>query len=226
MYRYTPVNTLKNTNRFIQYHERKDWGNLPTKLKYDNFSLFMSSRNQGAVISRINRLREGNKTRAKYNIPEIMFKWAKQKNINVNYAPAYMMDIENAIQLMNEDFIRQSPFLYAGDDRNVFHGGATLMDYSSGNPKAVYKDFVDFNMQDIQNMDVWQPVHIGISDSIQRYNNKIPSWQRTMNIRNMDLSPDVFNVNLADRDAIEQPNRGYNMNRIMEANYYNMNKQK
>lgn len=221
MYTYSAKNLTKKKNRFQPpYFELKDWRNMQTFTPIDNYSRFISKRNVSLVAARINRLREGNRSRNRDSIEESMKYWGKKVDLNRNYAPAYEMDFEGLINLVNEQFIKKNGYLYSGNDINIFRGGATVLDYSSGEPKPVYKNFADFGINDMRNMDVWQPVHIGISNGQQRYNNAIPSWQRTMNIRSVDKSPEVFNVNLADRDALEHPVHGYNMSRILRGNYY------
>ena len=220
-YRYKASNVFNNRNRLHDAHfGLKDWKNMSTHVSVDNYTMFTNNQNISKISARIRRLREEKESANTDSISITMRNWAIVKKINISFAPAYYMDSASCIELMNNQFIKENRHLYRGRDMNIFGKGASVLDYSAGVPILVKKKYKDFMPNDIRNMDVWQPIHIGTQDSKQRYNNRIPSWQRTMNIRNIDRDPSTYNVNLADRESIEQPTRGFDMSRILKGSFY------
>lgn len=222
MYLYSAKNTYSKGASFQQnYLERKTWDNRPTEVCSTNYSLFMRPANVAAVAGRISKLREENGSRNSKSVAQEMSRWATRQNINIEYSPAASMDMSSLIGILNNDFVRECKDLYRGNDMNVFRATGTTLEYDErGFPRLVKKRYRDFNHLDMQNMDVWQPTAIGITNRHQRYGNKPSLFQKAMHVRNIDRSPEAFNVNLADRDALSQSTRGYDMSRILKGNYY------
>ncbi len=222
MYLYSAKNTYDKGASFHQnYLERKTWDNRPTEVHSTNYSLFMRPANVAAVAGRIRKLREENGSRNIDPVAREMDRWATVKNINAEYAPAARMDMSSLLGILNNDFVRDCQALYRGNDINVFRSSGTTLEYDeAGNSRRVQKKYRDFSHIDMQNMDVWWPTAIGITNRQQRYGNKTSVIQRAMHARNMDRSPEAYNVNLADRDALTQRPSGYDMSRILKGNYY------
>jgi hypothetical protein len=198
--------------------ERQDLDLLspPPNIYFD----FFSKKNIIILKNRILQLREENNYFPNISFDAAMRAWLK-KNDPKKWTTKCPYDLPT--RLMNEKFIRDNWFLYKKNtvgNLNVFN---TRMPVQVGD-RNVMQNYSDFSVDTMRNLNVWRPITIGINDQIQRYNNKIPSWQRTMNIRNMDMSKEVFNINLADRESLEQSVKGYNMSRIHAASYYNRKK--
>ena len=219
------------------YNTYKEWSNKesPYKARNSTTSMFMSERNVGFIASQVYDFAFQNNfqfPRAAQSFDAItnevrdsMARWAKKVKLD-QWKPAYEYDTASNLDFANNKFMDQNKYLYqqgaTQNDINVFRGSARFASYDAqGNPHVVEKKFKDLMPEDIRNLDVWRPVHIGRNNADFRYNNQIPPWQRTMNIRPYDYQQEGLAMLDPDRASVEQFQRGFNMKKINEGNFWN-----
>jgi hypothetical protein len=72
-------------------------------------------------------------------------------------------------------------------------------------------------LYDIKELNVWRQYDINNDKSKYRYNNTIPFWQRSMNIRHADRSNEGFREgNDAYRSSLDNPVYAYDMRRVKD----------
>jgi hypothetical protein len=156
-------------------------------------------------------------------IPIMMVDWADQQGID---------DFEDlndnilvTLEFLNKKFIINHSRMYdrAGrSDLNVFHTLGRVTD--SGN-KEYMKHYDEMLATDYHTLDLWQPLKIDTYDKANRYCNKFPVWQTSMNIRELDRSNDGLHAAESKRASLNNQVHGYDMSNIVKGstfydNYY------
>jgi hypothetical protein len=188
-----------------------------------NGDAFLSKKNIHSMVYYVTSLNEKNKTgkspdKFKKEIPVLMKKWAKKEKIN---------DFEDlndnillTLEFLNKKFLINYGCLY---DRpgvkaiNVFHNKAIVTDACN---KQTRKKYDEMLASDYHTLDLWQPNEVFTYDKRNRYCNKIPIWQKSMNTRNLDLSNDGLHDAKADRASLDNQIHGYNMENIIKGSTY------
>lgn len=203
-----------------------------------NSQIFLSKKNVFGMVyymtslnlkNRTNPLVPANKYLYKYlselqkKIPTMMIKWADEQYINkFEYAAD---DFIMTLKFLNKKFIINHSHLYDRENRsdlNVFHTTGRVTDECNNEFMKKYDTML---AADHHTVDTWQPLNIFTSDDKNRYGNKIPVWQRSMNTRQLDRSNDGLHSAYSDRASLNNQTRGYNMDNIIKGstsyeNYY------
>ena len=103
---------------------------------------------------------------------------------------------------------------------NVYNTSVTIGHYLDDDTNKILttrKQYKDLTAEDIKNVDVWAPVTVEANYSQYRYQNQIPIWQRSMNIRHNDRDNEGFRHKDSDRASLNNQIHGYNMEEIYKA---------
>jgi hypothetical protein len=218
---YTEIydNEIRNSDRPVM--SVKDEQN---QTRTDHFSqmsktsLFMRPDNIAHMIRYIIALNTQHKTGNPPNdimqdTPEYMGKWATNQHLD---------DYENmqdnwltTLDFINKKFVRDHGFMY---DRgnvstfNVFRIKDRVAD-SCGNTSL--KKYDEMTAEDYQTLDVWRHQETKVWDSLSRYGNRIPQWQKSMQKRSYDRSNEGYHDADPDRASLENQVHGYDMSNIL-----------
>jgi hypothetical protein len=205
---------------------------------HTNSQIFLSKKNVFGMVyymtsltlkNRTNPLVPANKhlntflTKLQKKIPDMMITWSKEQNINEFKYSAD--DFMTTLKFLNKKFIRDHSHLYDRanrSDSNVFHTTGRITDECNN---QFMKQYDTMLADDYHTVDTWQPLNIFTDNKQNRYCNKIPIWQRSMNTRQLDKSNDGLHSSYSDRASLDNQNRGYNMDNIIKGstsyeNYY------
>jgi hypothetical protein len=214
----------------------KEERNQPKKNTFPstNRQIFLSEKNVFGVVYYMISLTLKNRTNAENNhfnkyllklqklIPDMMINWANKQNINkfTHASDDFIM----TLKFLNKKFIITHSHLYHienNSDLNVFHTTGRITDVCNNEFMKKYDKML---AADYHTVDTWQPLNIFIDNTQNRYNNKIPVWQRSMNTRQLDKSNDGLHSAYSDRASLNTQTRGYNMDNIIKGStsYENM----
>jgi hypothetical protein len=208
----------------------KEEKNNPIKNTFDditNEQLFLSNKNIYRVIYYVVALNNRYKTRdiskeVQKSIPKLMAKWAQKEDVND------WEDLTNdpiiTLEFINKKFLKDHNALFNKKNigLNVFQVKDTVTD-KCGNRSI--KKYDEMLATDYHTLDVWQKEETSIYNKNFRYENAIPSWQRTMNTRHLDRSNDGLAASEPERASLETQIHGYDMSNIIKGstnyeNYY------
>jgi hypothetical protein len=181
--------------------------------------MFMSKSNQIHVTKQIYLAHKNNHgvlgyLHFKTIVPNRMYFWISNKNLNNDPNIDKFIDI---ISFLNKLFIRDNSDLYEFKppgqeivpEKNVYRSQATFAFHlDNGDTQTFSKKYQDLTAEDIRNIDVWAPVNTDISNMNKRYKNEIPSWQKSMNVRNYSRDNDGLRSN-CDRSSLNNMISGY-----------------
>jgi hypothetical protein len=151
-------------------------------------------------------------------IPLIMKTWSIKQNLDSfegwnNYHYILTLDY------INDKFIKDHKEYYTvqGSDTNVFKIQVPVGHMNEFDGKVYEKKKYDeMTAQDYQNLDVYGPMQAFTQNSEKnRYKNKIPTWQRSMNIRQYSKDNEGLASKSWSRASLSTPIRGYNMKNIV-----------
>ena len=157
-------------------------------------------------------------------IPSMMIQWANTQNLN-DFEYVYN-DILLRLSFLNKKFITNHACVYDKSNKasmNVFRVMDTVTVDACGNEET--KKYSEMTADDYRNMDVWQSNQEYTYNKRNRYNNAIPMWQKSMNIRHYEMESDGLHTSNPDRSSLDSQLRGYNMNNQIKGsefykNYY------
>jgi hypothetical protein len=166
-------------------------------------SRFMSIANQLELTKIIYRKHQNNNGKHTYSyfrsiIPTKMKLWIPhfiKQYINDTFA-----DIAYAgnLYFVNKQFIKDHYPLYKTNDvrvgSNVYKLDTSIFSYDeeTGNLIETIKPLKDIMAADYGSIDVWTKQSTEVTSKNMRYGNKIPVWQRSMNIRHYDRANEGF----------------------------------
>jgi hypothetical protein len=151
-------------------------------------------------------------------MPLIMKTWSVKQNLDSfegwnNYHYILTLDY------INDKFIKDHKEYYTiqGSDTNVFKAEVPVGHMNEFDGKVYEKKKYDeMTAQDYQNLDVYGPMQAFAQNKEKnRYKNKIPVWQRSMNIRQYSKENEGLASNSWARASLEVPIRGYKMDNIV-----------
>jgi hypothetical protein len=180
-----------------------------------NSDIFLSKKNIQYMTYYILSMNKKNMTKSdpyylRLLVPKLMAEWNSDKNLN-DYEYIYD-DILLRLAFINKQFIKEYDWIYTRTNKldiNVFRESKTITVDAYGNEET--KKYSDMNAKDYANMDVWKSNQEYTYDKRQRYNNKIPIWQRSMNIRHYEKESEGFHTLDPHRASLNTQLRGYNM---------------
>jgi hypothetical protein len=151
------------------------------------------------------------------NVPLYMDEWVDSEDIN-SYEFAFP-DWIQLLDFLNMKFLKKYNFLYENTSANQDFADSNVFKLTmpvTYNNQTQLKQYSHLTADDIRNIDVWQKQDTVRSNGNFRYNNKIPFWQCTMNIRHYDRDSDGLHNIDADQASLETHVRGYDMSSIMK----------
>lgn len=151
-------------------------------------------------------------------IPLMMMNWSVTQNLDSfegwnNYHYILTLDY------INDKFIKDHKEYYTveGSDTNIFKVEVPVGHMNEFDGKVYEKKKYDeMTAQDYQNLDVYGPMQVFTQNGEKnRYKNKIPTWQRSMNIRQYSKENEGLASNSWARASLVVPIRGYKMENII-----------
>jgi hypothetical protein len=188
----------------------------PIKLdELSNTDIFLSKKNIQYMTYYMLSMNKKNMTKTdpyelRTLVPKIMSEWYIDKNLN-EYEYVYD-DILLRISFINKQFIKDCEWIYTRSNKlsmNVFRESKSITVDAYGNEET--KKYSDMNAKDFANMDVWKSNQVYTYNKINRYNNKIPIWQKSMNIRHYEKESEGLHTLDPQRASLNTHSRGYNM---------------
>ena len=197
----------------------KEENNPPSVSEFDaltNIGIFLSEKNANYMTYYITSY---NKT--KYNpnllkiskqIPNLMKQWASKQNLN-DFKGSYDNILE-ILAFLNKKFLVNHAYLFENTEMNninVFKSKDEITDKLGHNEMKKYEEMT---ADEYRTLDVWREQQVFTYDKLNKYQNKIPTWQKSMNIRQYDKSNDGLHVTEPERASLDTQIRGYNMENI------------
>ena len=228
------------------YGTVKNAKNIPTDFDIDMNELFMSKNNQEYLslqLYSINKKNGGYSKLDKFKIltPKLMFKYSNEFPIKNE---TYIDDTPTTIDQLGLDMYQSHTGYNAISKRqNWLENFRSINNkfinwcskylkwniYVPFREKSTVGSINEFenNIREIRNsnlladdikeLNVWRPYDINNDKSKYRYNNTIPFWQRSMNIRHTDRSNEGFREgNDAYRSSLDNPIYAYDMRRVKD----------
>jgi hypothetical protein len=145
-------------------------------------------------------------------VPKRMLSWISK------FKPPQSSNGIDMLKYLNKTFIQHQQDLYEFKcedkidvlvDRNVYKQNKTihLVD-EFGNNAEIIKRPKDMMASDYSLLDVWREQTTEISNEQQRYGNKIPVWQRSLNSRHYDLGNEGYSAS-KERSSLNTNVYGY-----------------
>jgi hypothetical protein len=197
----------------------KEEKNPPTDNYLDNITntgIFLSEKNihyMTYYIVSLNKTTTGQQLiNLAKRIPGLMVQWSKKEDLNdFEYAHDNVL---LTLSFLNKKFLVNNAYLYKGTENsnfNVFRTKDIVTD-KCGNAES--KKYDEMTADEYRTLDVWREEQVFTYDKLNRYQNKIPTWQKSMNIRQYDRSNDGLHSAFSDRASLNSQVRGYNMDNI------------
>lgn len=186
----------------MEYLSQKEINNKPTQIyKIDDKYVFMSIKNKLYVTKQIYMMHKKNGGILDYlyfksMVPVIMYSW-----ISKAYIPKGKSTMD-VLDYLNKQFIKENYSLYelkVADkivplvDTNVYKTRTTMGVCDEDDNVHIYtKKYGDLLASDYGSIDVWTEQTTEFTPANMRYGNKIPIWQKNMNIRNYDRNNEGY----------------------------------
>jgi hypothetical protein len=213
---YLPYYTLS-----MQYLSVKEANNQPTTIyRKSNLFSFMNLSNQRLLTKKIYFLHKSNNGLLPYlhfksRVPRRMKEWVNTKEINPYNE--IVLGGADVLDYLNKKFISDNYDLHNFDqsyvplESNVYKNKLTIAFPSSDEKHyiAIEKTPSDLLAEDYRNLDLWSEQTTEITAEHQRYYNKIPFWQRTMNKRHYDRGNQGYHHADPNRASLDTPIYGY-----------------
>lgn len=197
----------------------KEENNPPSISEFDlltNLGIFLSKKNAHYMIYYIS---SRNKTKYKPNmsklaekIPNLMKRWAHKQSLN-GFKGSYDNILE-ILTFLNKKFLVNHEYLFENTEMNninVFKSTDEITDKTGHNEMKKYEEMT---ADEYKTLDVWRNYQVFTYDKLNRYQNKIPTWQKSMNIRQYDKSNEGLHTIEPERASLDTQLRGYNMENI------------
>lgn len=205
----------------------KEKKNMPmySAFPLTNSDIFLSKKNILDIIYYIASLNVKTHTKdvdiskLKVQIPKLMNQWTIDNNIN-DYESSGDNNIVTNLEFINKKFLLNNSILY---DRcgigevNVFTSLGRVTDECG---RQSNKKYDEMSANDYHTLDVSQPYEAFTYDKRNRYSNKIPVWQKSMQMRNYDRSNDGLHDANPDRSSLDNQIHGYDMSNIIKGSTY------
>jgi hypothetical protein len=171
-------------------------------LDVDIKDLFLSDGNRQLLthsIFKLNRKLGGTDTieETRNLVETVLVEFTKRTNfdgyLNASFHATGLYDWVEILRALNRDFMKLAHNYLTW---NAFVPTRATIEVGDRG-KRVEKKMSELQAEDYGTIDVWAVQEVSISNDVMRYNNRIPVWQRSMNIRHYDRS----NEGLAQRDS-------------------------
>lgn len=185
----------------MQSLSKKNRINVATTVEENHIiKLFTSLTNQIVLTKQIYKLHRENGGRLNYIyfksiLPNIINAWILKYSIaELSQHDIYSMDV---VSYLNKQFIDNNYHLYefkseavftVKPDTNPYKLDAMIGYCKDGDDRVNIKPkkYTELLAQDYNQIDVWAEQSTSVSINDSRYNDEIPVWQSSMNIRNYD----------------------------------------
>ncbi len=185
-----------------------------------NLAEFLCVENQRFLTKKIYSLHKMNNGAYKYlyfkiKIPSRVKQWIKYNDIN-NFNGVIFGGI-NTLEFINKKFISDNYDLYTFNDNfspleaNVYKNKLKFAIPTANETQyqIIEKKPGELLAHDYGNLDLWEKQTTEITSDHQRYRNKIPFWQRTMNNRHYDRGNQGFHHADPNRASLNVDVYGY-----------------
>jgi hypothetical protein len=210
--KYAPLGSVKSV---------RNLENNEPFTQMDMQKLFLAKNNTVFLARDLYQISQQNGGRAKFDkfmalVPRLQKEYCRYTNLS-QHAMAEneatgQADWELTLQAINNEFLQRC---------------YTMLKYNAYVPtrekimtgpydNRVKKKLSELTAQDMPTLDVWRLQDINRSNKNFRYNNTIPIWQRSMNVRHYDRANEGLHAKNADRASLNTPVYGYNMNNVMD----------
>ena len=222
----------------------KDEINKPVFNDFDNMSntqLFLSKKNIYYMTHAFVTLNKANKSnneplnnankannetnKLKRMIPNLMNEWAAKNKIN--NADGATGDIIENLAFLNNRFLKEYGYLYnisGTNTLNVFRIKDVVTDDCG---RQYTKKYDEMLAADYHTLNLWRDNSKDTYANNAKFRdcNRIPVWQKSMNIRHYDLDNDGLHAAKFERASLDTQTRGYDMSNIVKGstnyeNYY------
>ena len=222
----------------------KDEINKPGYNDFDNMSntqLFLSKKNiyymthAFVTLNKANKannepLNNANKANNETNklqrmIPNLMNEWAAKNKIN--NADGATGDIIENLEFLNNRFLKEYGYLYnisGTNTLNVFRIKDVVTDVCG---RQYTKKYDEMLATDYHTLNLWRDNNKDTYANNAKFRdcNRIPVWQKSMNVRHYDLDNDGLHAAEFERASLDTQTRGYDMSNIVKGstnyeNYY------
>ena len=209
---YCPISVKAEKNKHMH-------NNYPVT----NEQMFLSNRNTYILVHYIISLNVKNNTKTQHEIlrkkiPEIMVKWAADKKIN-DYEDLND-NLLTTLTFLNKQFLGDHPELYNRADCsgiNVYRITGRVTDRCNRQSNKRHDEML---ASDYHTLDVWQPHEVFTSNKNNRYCNRVPIWQKSMNTRHHDRCNDGLRDAIPERASLNNQIHGYDMSNIIKGSTY------
>lgn len=159
----------------------------------------------------------------KQHVPSIMKEWADKVLVDEFKSAADNRII--TLEFVNKKFLADNCNLYNKNARralNMFKMSDIVTDKYNN---AQVKKYDEMTAEDYRTLNVWRPQRTYAANSQSRYCNKVPIWQKSMNIRQYDVANDGLHTATPERASLDTQIHGYDMSNIVKGstnyeNYY------
>jgi hypothetical protein len=232
---------MSNNGSYIKLHDVDDLlysdvhceisnkakNNKPRQNVFDemkNTDIFLSRKNKYYMTYYIIAL---NKQTTNYNqqdwllqqIPLAMDKWATDTKLN-DFEYIYD-DILIVLNFLNKRFLDANPHLYKNNEltaSNVFKTKTIITDKCG---RQIMKKNDEMTAADYNTIDLWKDSKLYTDENNNRYCNKFPIWQYSMNTRQYETDNDGLHESNPERSSLNTQTRGYDMsNQIRGSEFY------
>ena len=193
--------------------------NKPTVI-YDKSTedIFISEENIRKISKEVFLLHQYNGGKLHYLyfrriLPNIMFQWINNRrnpisnnmDIITYLNKLFIIKHDNLYVYKTNSLINDQPLI----DSNVYRVNTTLGMTIDDNIVPIRKKGKELLASDYQLIDVWKEQTTEVSSASSRNGNKIPVWQRSMNIRNYDRSGEGYAAIDSNEASLDNISRGY-----------------
>lgn len=159
----------------------------------------------------------------KEHIPSIMKEWANKELVN-----GFSSAADNKIltlEFINKKFLDDNCNLYNKNARRALNMFKMFDIVTDKYNNAQIKKYDEMTAADYHTLNVWRPQRTYAVNAQSRYCNKVPIWQKSMNIRQYDLANDGLHTAMPERASLDNQLHGYDMENIIKGstnyeNYY------
>ena len=147
-----------------------------------------------------------------------MIKWARETNID-DYEDMFN-DTMATLRYLNKKFVVENGDLYdisGCHALNMFQNKGVVTNRCG---TTATKKYDEMTAGDYHTIDLWKPVNVTQENSMFRYKNEIPMWQKSMNRRHYSRENDGLHAAKAERASLNNQLRGYDMTNIYKGNKY------
>jgi hypothetical protein len=198
-----------------------------TGVEYSNLSktqLFLNKKNVSYMTQYIIMLNKKYNTNAKpayfiNAVPTYMNKWSSETRLNE--CETLNDDWLLILDFINKEFIKDHTFLYKTNSTavNVYNLQAAV---TNDHGEKSVKKYINMTADEYGTLDVWQQTEALAYNDLFRYGNRVPIWQKSMQIRHYEIENEGFATGVdSDRASLDNQIHGYDLSSIIKGSVQN-----